>query len=111
MHHLQVWWGRRDPSHNPLPLMAQSKATRFAKEEKELIARSIPFHLRSLLIRGLPMGQFDLVECQAIEFALQDVFTEFGVEDVSVIPGQGYAFMRVRSFMFVQYIVWLRNDL
>lgn len=42
------------------------------------------------------MGQFDLVECQAIEFALQEVFAEFGVEDVSVIPGYGYAFMRVR---------------
>lgn len=52
------------------------------------------------------MGQFNLVECQAIEFALQDVFAEFGVEDVSVIPGHGYAFMRVRNlpicvFLFV----------
>ena len=46
------------------------------------------------------MGQFDLVECQAIEFALQDVFAEFGVEDVSVIPGHGYAFMRVSTVFY-----------
>uniref|UniRef100_A0A7S3GQD1 Galectin n=1 Tax=Spumella elongata TaxID=89044 RepID=A0A7S3GQD1_9STRA len=91
----QVWWGRRDPSHNPLPKPVQAKASRVAQEEKELISRSVPFSQRSLLIRGLPMGQFDLVECQAIEFALQDVFAEFGVEDVSVIPGHGYAFMRL----------------
>jgi hypothetical protein len=47
------------------------------------------------MIRGLPMGQYDLIECQAVEYALTEVFSEWVVEDTSVVPGMGYGFIRV----------------
>jgi hypothetical protein len=55
----------------------------------------VPIPLRSVFIEGLPMNVFDLVECQAIEFTLMNVFSEHEPEDIAVVPGQGYAFMRV----------------
>jgi hypothetical protein len=64
-------------------------------EERAQLARSVPFSERSLMIRGLPMGQYDLIECQAVEYALTEVFSEWVVEDTSVVPGMGYGFIRV----------------
>jgi hypothetical protein len=79
----------------------QVKADRAAEEERTLQSKGVPFAHRSLMVRGLPMGQFDLVECQAIEFALNSVFEEWGFQDSAVVPGMGYGFVRVRLGLVV----------
>jgi hypothetical protein len=73
----------------------QNKIDRQCSDERAALARAVPFADRSIMIRGLPMGVFDLVECEAIEKALKKVFSEWVMEGTSVVPGQGYGFIRV----------------
>lgn len=103
---LQVWWGRRDPQRDPLPAGVQGRIDRTVTEDRAHLARAVPFSERSLMIRGLPMDQYDLIECQAIEFALTEVFSEWVVEDTSVVPGKGYGFIRV-SMRCCCCFIWL----
>lgn len=92
-----------------LPSAQQGKADRAAEEERALQSRAVPFSDRSLMVRGLPVGQFDLVECQAVEFALNNVFEEFGFQDSAVVPGQGYGFVRVSVAWLCLLLSSLRN--
>lgn len=55
-----MWWGHRDPKKNALPPPLQMKVDRQASEERIAQNRLIPFEKRSLMIRGLPEGVFDL---------------------------------------------------
>lgn len=66
----------------------------------------IPFETRSIMVQGLPMGVYDLKECQALEYTLIQVFGEVvAVEDCSVVHGQGYAFIRVSIILLMGFIM------
>jgi hypothetical protein len=59
-----------------------------------LTIKTAPYTERSLMVSGLPEGVFDLVECQAVEFTLLNLFLDFGTESVAVVPGYGRAYVR-----------------
>ena len=94
---LQVWWGRRDPNRDPLPHGVAPIIRKLVADEAALQAKSVPYSARSLYIQGLPMGMYDLEVCQALEYTLLEVFQEFVPEDVAVVPGKGYGFIRVST--------------
>ena len=99
-----MWWGRREPDLYKLPFSVQERIDKEIRSEKAAQSKGIPFSQRSLLIEGLPKGQTDLVECQAVEFGLTETFSEWVVEDTSVVPGEGYAFLRVRFYIHIAII-------
>ena len=101
-----MWWGRREPDLYKLPFSVQERIDKETRSEKAAQSKGIPFSQRSLLIEGLPKGQTDLVECQAVEFALTETFSEWVVEDTSVVPGEGYAFLRVRFYIHIAFLLF-----
>ncbi|KAJ1419342.1 hypothetical protein B484DRAFT_453441 [Ochromonadaceae sp. CCMP2298] len=90
----KVWWGFRDPSRDTLTLQdkstIQGSLLRAAKEQLQ----ALPYGPRSVVVSGLKMGVLDLKECQAVEFALMNLFLDYGTEAVTIVPGQGRAYVR-----------------
>ena len=99
-----MWWGRRDPAKDALPTGTFATIRKLVSDEAALQARSVSYSMRSLYIQGLPKGVFDLEVCQALEYTLTEVFSEYVPEDVAVVPGKGYGFIRV-SLMYCFFIV------
>lgn len=64
-----------------------------------------PFEQRTILLKGLPIYT-DLEILQGLEYAVLDQLEEFcPVEKVSLVPGQGIGYIRVRySFTIFVYI-------
>jgi len=79
-------WNSKNPAAMIRNLLQQ--------RDRQVRSGAIAYPARSIVVKGLPVGVWDLVECQAMEYTLMQLFLEFGTEAVTVVPGHGTAFVR-----------------
>lgn len=90
-----VWWGHTDFKRETLSPSINSIINRSLKVTYESVTNPLP--PRTIVAEGLPKLH-DLVELQGLEYSLLDLFEEYKVVRVSLVTGEGIAYILVRVF-------------
>jgi RNA recognition motif-containing protein len=88
---LQIWWGRRDPKNNS-DFIGVSSALSTGIDQRNDLALSV-------FVGGLPRGDTE-ESLNDIKNLLWEVFAEYTPDDVNIIPGKGYGFIRMPSAQY-----------
>lgn len=92
----KIWWGHQDLLSNPLLTRNIWKLVDDARTKDPPPSVSNPLIPRTLVVKGIPVTD-DLVVLQDVEYTLMNVFESLNAEVVSLLPGQGFGFIRFKK--------------